>query len=559
MSSTSTCFVAAPAHRIERHVHADGRVALLTALRPELGRPSAWWWQPLAWAGGLNYRALPLHGQMQALPEPLPPLGTPLRWTLPAQLWPARQTLQAHLRPGERVGLLGLAVYRDLRTPQQAGVGVHATGLEQAVAELLTHPSEQWCHGFVLMPEEQQAQAAAGAAVSVAFGACQYPPGLLDASHGWERDPERASPALASLARLHALARHPTLGPELSLLLILGDQIYADATAGLADPDSSLERYAANYQRFKRGPVRLLPPTLARIVHTPDDHEIVDNWEPRLAPDGSVQRGPWVQAAAQAAWDYRWEADAQAQRGASATAQQLWHAFDWRGIAVFACDSRFEREPRRLDTVAHAHMLGQAQRSALAQWLAHSRGRPRLLLTGTLPLPRRVRSAQHPAQALRSDAWCGYPASLHALLGEIWRQRADGLLLLSGDEHRSGWVSFELQALDAGPDAPVVRAASLHSSAFYAPWAFTVTPAHELATPDEWEFQPEPLCSGDAPLPRLRCRVSSWQDHPGDGFALLRWQDHSRTWQLWFDRARAPLHAQASLPTPLAQWHLPPH
>jgi hypothetical protein len=152
------------------------------------------------------------------------------------------------------------------------------------------------------------------------------------------------------------------------------------------------------------------------------------------------------------------------------------------------------------------------------------------MLCGSLPLPRRRTTAEHPASSLRSDAWDGYPHSLHELLGEIWRARAAGLTFLSGDEHRSGWVSAEISAVD-GEAAPV-RIHSVHSSALYAPWPFAITAAEELAAPEAFEF--------DGPDGRrLRCVVSAWDDHPGDGFAVLRVRGSAV--ELWFDRAGAPV------------------
>jgi hypothetical protein len=304
-------------------------------------------------------------------------------------------------------------------------------------------------------------------------------------------------------------------------VLFAGDQIYADASGGLADSRSGIERYARGYGEFKAGPVRLLPPTVARVVHAIDDHEIVDNWEP--SPGASHGgNGPWFDVARQAAWHHRWEAGARI-----GGPDLLWHAFDWRGATFFIADARCEREARRVANWSSARLWSTTQRDAFGEWLSRGAARPKFVLSGSLPLPRRRTTVEHAASCLRSDAWDGYPHSLHELLGAVWSNRASGLVFLSGDEHRSGWVSAEISAVDGDDRAPV-RIHSVHSSALYAPWPFAITASEELAAPDVFEF--------DGPEGRhLRCVVSAWSDHPGDGFAVLRVRGGDV--ELWFDRA----------------------
>ena len=517
-----------PWHRLERGAPEGDQLPLLGALAPELGWPGWVISLPMRWLGGDRYERLP--GELLLQPFTPPQRGQPgepWRFGLPLACFPA---VSEAAQAGEvsEVGRLVLALYLEPHALSLEGGHsgqMHALSeaelqaqAEQAVQDVLAQPAHRWARGFVASPGLDDAAGEGG--LSLVLAACQYPPGLLDASPGWETDAGQAAPALASLARLHAFTRHHPDGAQVSLLLLAGDEIYADASGGLADSRSGLERYGQGYQQFKAGPVRQLPPSLARIVHAPDDHEIIDNWE----PDASGP-GPWLEAARQAAWDHRWEAGARV-----GGPQTLWHDFVWRGAAFFVADARCEREHRHVGNWAQARLWSEVQRDAFAQWLARSAGRPRFVLCGSLPLPRRRSSAEHAASALRSDAWDGYPHSQAELLGEIWRQRAQGLVLLSGDEHRSGWISAELEAVES-PDE-TVRLHSIHSSALYAPWPFAVTAKEELAAPEVFEFEgPEGQ--------RLRCRVGAWQDHPGDGFALLRVRGGEL--QLWFDRAEAPL------------------
>ena len=528
---------APPLHRVERVIERQAEAAggdqlrVLTALRPELGWPRAWAWLPVR-EDAQSGRYLPLqpdrplreqaHLQVFA-PQPGEP-GDALRSSLPLAWVPAEAGC----------GLLCLFVYADER--EQRVEGVHdKPDLETALRKALAADMVALRHAFVTRPATDPD----AGALSFVFTACQFPPGLLDHLQGAEREPRRAGPADASLARLVALTRAHAAGAEVSLLLLAGDQIYADSSGGVADAANSVDRYALPYRSFKAGLARHLPSTLERIVHAPDDHEIVDNWEPTLRSDGSWDHGPWAKEAFAAAWAARWEPGAR-----EGLFEHFWHQFDWRGASFFIGDTRTEREPRPLARLLGAQIMGAAQREAFAQWLARSTaaGRPRFVLTGSLLLPRRLATAEHAASALHSDAWDGYPASLHWLLGELWLQRASNVVFLSGDEHRSGYVSATISRADGSEPERTVQLHSIHSSALYAPWPFAVTQAEEFAAPERFVFAgPDGV--------ELSCSVSAWADHPGDGFALLRRQGDALA--LWFDRAGRALHeSSGGLPAP---------
>ncbi|WIT13861.1 alkaline phosphatase D family protein [Paucibacter sediminis] len=537
--SKSVLCAHAPWHRVERAPDPDGiHMQLLTALKPEQGWPRLWAWVPVRWRGGERFERLtsaPPHTEsFHAEPGSSP--GEPLRHALALRHFPA----------GPDTGLLCLFIYLDPRADAEEGgngaalADLRVEDLNLAIDELLLRQPAlpDWAHAFVPSPSSETE----GGALSLLLAACQYPPGMLDVSRGAERDPALASPADAAMARLVAFCRQHPDGRKVSLLLIAGDEIYADASGGLADPSTSAERYARPYQHFKAGLARYLPPTLARIVHAPDDHEVQDNCEPCLLPDGSHDPGEYTASARAAAWQYRWEPDGQRERQGSA--ERFWHSFDWRGAAFFIADSRLEREPRTVARVAEAQMIGLAQRQAFSAWLTASAGRPRFVLSGALLLPRRRSSAAHVSGSLRSDAWCGFPASQQWLLAELWRQRASGVVFLSGDEHRSGHVSAEIRRADG--QGPSLRLHSIHSSALYAPWPFAITDPEEFAAPEVFGIDaatgavPQQLPSAEL----LCCEVGEWQDHPGDGFAWLRVSEGGTRLELRYDKAGAgALHA----------------
>jgi hypothetical protein len=368
--------------------------------------------------------------------------------------------------------------------------------------------------------------------LSFLLAACQYPPGVLDHSPEALERPDSASPAEAALARMVAFCRRTPAGRAMSLLLLAGDEIYADASSGLFDPNNRVDRYAKPYMAFKSSVIRHLPPSVAKVVHVPDDQEIEDNWEP--IAEAADPLGPLYAGARQAAWTHRWDP-----RPGPVEPARFWHAFDWRGAAFFIGDSRLERQPRRVDRWREAQLISPAQRDALYQWLDDRRDRPRFVVTSALVLPRRLATREYAASALRSDAWDGFPASLHGLLGELWARRAKGVVFLSGDEHRSGFVSARIEPAEG--DGHAVTLHSIHSSGLFTPWTFAVTRAEDFAAPEVFNF---PGPGGRL----LRCTVSAWADHPGNGFAALRLRGGQL--ELWFDRADAALHATGELPAP---------
>ena len=524
-----------PLHRVERRQEGD-ELALLTALRPELGWPRQWAWLPVRETPA-GYEPLqperPLREQVRLRDFELSGQAHPgdaLRCRLPLDEVPAD--------PG--TGLLCLLLYADLR-----GQWVEAARrspsadveLEAALQAALAMGPLELRHAFVPRPEPDET-APREDGLSFILAACQYPPSLLDARQGAERDPRRAGPADASLARMVDFTRNVPEGRACSLLLIAGDEIYADASGGLADAHNSVERYTRAYQHFKAGLIRHLPPTLQRIVHAPDDHEIEDNWGPVLRSDGREDGGPWIEPGRAAAWAARWEPGER--EGLHA---HFWHRFDWRGVRFFIADARLERQARPQSRLMTARIMGDAQWRALQDWLAQEDTRPRVVLSGSLLLPRRRSVAEYPGAAAASDAWDGFPASQHDLLRALWVHGAQDVVFLSGDEHRSGyataWVGVDDGRGGLRDDQPKIRLLSLHSSALHAPWPFSVTEHEAFQVPDSFALMPEGgaangVAAGD---PALRCVVTDWADHPGDGFAVLTMRKGQLA--VRFDRAAA--------------------
>lgn len=348
-----------------------------------------------------------------------------------------------------------------------------------------------------------------------AVASCQYPAGILD-----------QLPAFDSYARLSALLDRAAPGTTPEFLLLMGDQIYADATAGLFDPTNLDDRYVRPYEKlFGNGAVKSVLRRLPAFMML-DDHEITDNWE-RDADGERVDRS--LDAGRQSYFKY--ERTMLAPGDAHA-----WFSFVAGGLAFFMADTRSEREARAPSTVAQARIMGRRQWAELRLWLRRQQrepaGKPKFIVTASIVAPRRLRAAHggDPAHCLRSDAWDGYPASLHALLAFIARRQIQNVVFLSGDEH----ISLDATISVTPPGMPALAIRSIHSSGLYSPFPFANSGGGELADDgDRFDFADPRDNAG-----RYRCAVRS-SHCAGDGFAVITVGGAAAGWPLdcRFDRA----------------------
>ncbi|MEN9866247.1 MAG: hypothetical protein RL748_1837, partial [Pseudomonadota bacterium] len=248
---------------------------------------------------------------------------------------------------------------------------------------------------------------AAPVSLVLAFGSCQYPVGLMD------RPVAQAS--IERLAhRLRLLPPHvqdpATLKPE--LLLLLGDQIYSDATAGLLDPSRADARYLRPHEDWLR-----MPPLREVMRKIPvycmlDDHEIIDNWSPLRAHAKSWHMTQGRKYYRQ--FQPRVSNPLPLQQGS----QDLWCAFLHKGIPFFMCDTRTERMERKAGNAQHASIMEKRQMRALKHWLIRNCDptQPKIISSASILLPRHVASA---SDSLHQDGWEGFPASLYEILAFI--------------------------------------------------------------------------------------------------------------------------------------------
>ena len=359
--------------------------------------------------------------------------------------------------------------------------------------------------------------------VEMALVACRYPAGVLDRAPG------------PSIAASQALAGWLAERPLQRLLVMTGDSIYIDATAGLFDPAfvpatgvhgrglasrALTEALKAAYREADQrnahfGNVR------ARLQSL-DDHEIIDNWEPSADPQRDEMLARRLEVCHQAFLESSAREGVQPKAAGCKGLQPLFHVEQVDGLHFFIADTRTERSVREAGQLDQARIMCADQFKSLLDWLApkdDERGRVyrRIVVSPSMLLPRRLSTQEDAHAALRSDAWDGYPASLHAMLAAVSRYPDLRCVFLSGDEHLPCVLSASVQPADG--KAPASRLLSVHAGALYAPWPFANSRPEDFADETGFEFD-----SGlDGPLRRYRCTINDcrFPGHPGDGFVTL--------------------------------------
>lgn len=357
------------------------------------------------------------------------------------------------------------------------------------------------------------------------LASCQYPTGLLDSTpDDWQLPGAQASPSELSLCKMAHLCEQ---GQAPDFLLLVGDQVYVDATAGMFDPGLTDDRYRAPYRQWQSPLARRAfgaSSASARFpVHTlPDDHEICDNWGPvsRQAPgldDEGIHRRAFVtnqELLARGLRGYRTFASP-----ISATAEgppTLYRTVgSWNHPElVFMADTRTERQRRNHLNVDSARIMGHQQWEELQDWLsagAQPGAGPRFLACPSLVLPRtKAGLGSTPASALHADGWDGYPCSLNALLASVFEHNLGNLILLSGDMHLASLSRIRLRK--PGSDRTVVLY-GIHAPALYAPYPFA------NAKPGDFQLGQHTFATGEH---CYTCDVDTWFPSPSHGFVSIR-------------------------------------
>lgn len=354
----------------------------------------------------------------------------------------------------------------------------------------------------------------AGSAYEVTFaaGSCRHP------GTGFERELSgRVLQALGATTRLPH-------GPAFALLT--GDQIYADATAGVFDIETRFEKFAVRYERaFGADAFRSVASRIP-LYMAADDHEIGDGWS--LARVRAMNLSDAERRAHERT--YAWGrtlffAHQRLHGPTEPTAAHAWYSFEAAGLPFFVMDTRFERVAHAPD--AAPRLLAEAQWTALEDWLdgleaqEHLRTAPKFVVSGAVFAPGLTRYAEDAPAARSADNWQGFPADRARLARSIATRNIANVVFVSGDYHCAALAALDL--FDGRGRA--VQAYAIVSPPFFAPYPFANTRAHEICT-REVIHDPSAATAG-SPSIVGECRALAIE---GQGFALIRVARNGADW-----------------------------
>ncbi len=348
---------------------------------------------------------------------------------------------------------------------------------------------------------------------SFAFGSCQYPGGFID--------------------RVVAYASYRDLAERLSaddggprFIVLTGDQVYTDATAGILDPSIRDGRYILPYNRWLRS--RAVRTALRQVPSYMllDDHEIENDWEELNNVDPyEVAIGSYSKY----------------QRHASGMLTQLYFDFVFDTFRFFMLDTRTRRAMRDLSNIDTADILdGQnfadSQLNDLAAWIQQPPDdRPKFIVSPSMLFPGHREAARwnHRASALHSDGWDGYPASLHALVAMAAKSRAEHVVFLSGDEHIGCIATITVRYEVAGNEI-VKTMYSIHTPGLFTPYTF--------ANSGAYDWMPETNRSFSVGADDFEYTVT-YTPFAGEGFAYINVENPVSGWHLNCQFADGPVHS----------------
>lgn len=377
---------------------------------------------------------------------------------------------------------------------QQADPGTLSRKLRRLIQPVANRP------GVALLKAETLRSVPRDGVVFVA-ASCRHP--------GLAFEDERSD---ASLSRI---TRHLTSTPARpAFMLMLGDQIYADATAGLMDSPSAVEKVVLSHQRAfgTRGFIDLTSSLPTYMVI--DDHEIGDNWSrdllkmPTTGP-GCTVRDVNAQAQAERLFHtaraaftaYQWS---HGPRNGNVSAPGFNFHFEEGGCPFFVLDtrtrrSRFSIPPRICDPA----QLEQLQRWLLAAGQKDP-ARPKFVVSGSVIAPglKTADSGAPDLSDLTSDTWQMAQDQRKQLLDFIATNQIRNVVFVSGDYHCAATAELKFNT-------------GLHAYAIVTPPLYAQLPA---ANVKHWQVLRKEVLG----LHGGRAVTITATPRRGDGFAEVR-------------------------------------
>ena len=222
---------------------------------------------------------------------------------------------------------------------------------------------------------------------------------------------------------------------DASGMLMLGDQIYADATASLFDNLTSIEKFQERYHRMFRSPGFAMAVRSIPCYMTGDDHEFSDSWS---VPDDSLRKELF--AAAQQSYGIYQLSHSPFKGALNTPPFDYW--FTSGPVAVYVMDTISYRNTQ---VPGNEKIVSQLQLDNFEAWLKDSEGCKYVILaTGAVVAPgaKSALNANGETDVSRAQGfenWQAFDDQRKKLLKIVSdRVEKDGntkILLISGDYH----------------------------------------------------------------------------------------------------------------------------
>ena len=299
----------------------------------------------------------------------------------------------------------------------------------------------------------------------------------------------------AGLERVSRFLSADCLRP--AFMLMLGDQIYADATAGLMDSPSAIEKIVLRHrQAFTTAAFADLTSSIPTYMAI-DDHEIGDNWS---RDELSAPGGQRLYETARAAFTaYQW---AHSPRNGAAPGFNC--HFEENGCSFFVLDTRTQR--LRHPGGGAPQVCAPQQISALLGWLMcrENDARPKFIVSGSVFAPGLC-------------IWDSGVAGLSERYAESWQlaqqQRVEVLSFIAERQIKN--VVFVAGDYHCCATAQIDLGAGLRAFAVVTPPLYAQMPAANVKPADVMAHETIGLRGGRV------ARIEA-QAHGGDGFADIR-------------------------------------
>jgi len=306
-----------------------------------------------------------------------------------------------------------------------------------------SEPSEAWCSKTV--PTVQELDHTAVAILSDLRPATSYtyqisfkPFGEACAASSAERWTFRTLPEAGQPARIRfvvgadvedgdvpGFADIRATAPD--FVLMIGDNVYADADGFVEDYDATFERYQRLYHAVWGGRQfrDLFSRTASFMIW--DDHEIMENyWAGKSDLRYAVARNLY-------------DSYQHAHNPAPIREGELYYSFTAADIGFFVLDTRSHRDGNMEEDDVDKTMLGAEQRQAFEEWLADKTHRVHVIVSSVIFSQSTTTGA---------DPWRSFSVERDALLAVLADNLTPNTFIVSGDQHWSAVLKFTHNDLD---------------------------------------------------------------------------------------------------------------